>query len=75
MQCQDATPSVLSHTEKIAIFQTLKDKIDELTDMIDFGELPSLSLESLSVVTLMHYVCYLHEENESCSSVTESRYS
>ena len=32
--------------------------------MIDFGEFPSLSLESLSVVTSMHHVCYLYEENE-----------
>ena len=57
--------STFSHIEKIAIFQTLKNKIDELTDMIDFGEFPSLSLESLSVVTLMHFVIYLYEENKS----------
>ena len=30
--------------------------------MIDFGEFPSVSLESPSVVTWMQYVCYLHEE-------------
>ena len=43
--------STFSHIEKIATFQTLKNKIDKLTDMIDFGEFPSLSLESLSVIT------------------------
>ena len=43
--------STFSHIEKIATFQTLKNKTDELTDMIDFSEFPSLSLESLSVVT------------------------
>ena len=56
--------STFSQIEKIATFQTLKNKIDKLTDMIDFGEFPSLSLESLSVVTSMHHVCYLYEENE-----------
>ena len=31
--------------------------------MIDFGEFPSVSLESPSAeVTWMQYVCYLHEE-------------
>ena len=49
--------STFSHIEKIPTFQTLKSKIDELTDMIDFGEYPSFSLESLSFVTSMQYVC------------------
>ena len=43
--------SSLSHIGKITTFQILKNKIDELTDMIDFGEYPSLSLESPSAVT------------------------
>ena len=42
--------------------------------MIYFGEFPSLSLESLSVVTSIQYVCYLYEENKSGSSVNELRY-
>ena len=67
--------STFSHTEKIAIFQTLKNKIDELTDLIDFGEFPSLSFESLFVVTSMQYVSYLYEENKSGSSVNELQYS
>ena len=67
--------STFSHIEKIATFQTLKNKIDELTDMIDLGEFPSPSLESLSVVTSMQYTCYLYEENKSGSSVNELRYS
>ena len=41
--------------------------------MIDFGEFPSL--ENLSVVTAMHYVRYLFEENKSGSIVNELRYS
>ena len=61
------------------IFQAIKNKIHELTDMIDFGEFTSLSLEGLSVVTSVNCVnmlsCYLHEENGSGSSVTELRYS
>ena len=44
-----------------------------MTVMIDFGEFPSLSLESLSVITSVHYVCYLYEENKSGSSVNELR--
>ena len=67
--------STFSQIEKIATFQTLKNKIDELTDMIDLGEFPSPSLESLSVVTSMQYTCYLYEENKSGSSVNELRYS
>ena len=43
--------------------------------MIDFGEFPSLSLESPSFVPAMHYVWYLYEENKSGSSVNELRYS
>ena len=43
--------SSFSHTGKITIFQTLKSNPNELTDLIDFGEFPSLSLESPSVVT------------------------
>ena len=58
--------NAFSHIEKISTFQTLKNKIDELTDLISYGEFRSLSLESVSVVTLMQYVCYLYEE---CSSV------
>ena len=42
--------------------------------MIYFGEFPSLSLESLSVVTSIQYVCYFYEENKSGSSVNELRY-
>ena len=62
----------ISHIEKVATFQTLKNKIDELTYVIEFGEFLSLSLESLSLVTSMHYVCYLFEENKS--SMNELRY-
>ena len=47
-----------AYWKKAASFQTLKNKIGELTDMIGFGEFLSLFLESLSVVT-MHYVYYL----------------
>ena len=64
-----------SRIEKIATFQTLKNKIDELADVIGFCEFPSLSLESLPVVTSMHYVSYLYEEHKSGSSVNKLRYS
>ena len=66
--------SSFSHIGKIKTFQRLKNKLEELTDMIYFGEFPSLSLESLSVVTSIQYVCYFYEENKSGSSVNELRY-
>ena len=52
--------SSFSHTGKTATFQTLK-KQTRRTDryMINFGEFPSLFLESLSVVTSIQHVCYL----------------
>ena len=43
-------------------FQTLKNKqhkFDELTDMIDFGEFPSLSLESLLLLHCNMYVIFM----------------
>ena len=55
-------------------FEILKKKIDKLTNMIVFGKIPSLSLERLSVVTSIQYVCYLYEENKSGSSVNKLRY-
>ena len=65
--------STLLHIEKIATFQTLKNKINELADVVDFCKFPSLSLESLyvakSVETPLHYVCYLYQENKSGSSM------
>ena len=64
--------STFSHIKKMATFQTLKNKIDELRDMIYYGEFPSLSLQILSVVTSMHYVCY---QVKSGSSLNELRYS
>ena len=63
--------STFSHIEKIATLETLKNKIDELGDMINFSEFPLLSLKRLSVVTSMHYVCYLDEENQSGSSLNK----
>ena len=44
MEYQDVTLSaVFTHIGKIARFQRLKNKLDKLTDMIEFGEFPSLS--------------------------------
>ena len=63
-----------SHTAKITTFQTLRNKLDELTDMIELGEFPSLSLETPSAVTSIQYVCYLYDENKSGSIVNELRY-
>ena len=66
--------SSFSHTGKITTSQTLKNKLDELTGMINFGEFPFISLESQCVVTSIHYVCYFYDENKSGSSVNELRY-
>ena len=49
---------------KIRIFQALKNKINEQTDMIDFGEFPSLSLESPSVVQFNVYVIFMKKINQ-----------
>lgn len=65
--------SSFSHSGKIKTLQILKKKINELTDMIEFGEFFSLSLEIPSV-TSNQYVCYLDEENKSVASVSELRY-
>ena len=55
------------------IFQAIKNKIHKLTDMIDFCEFTSLSLEGLFVVTSVHCVnmlsCYLHVETGSSFDV------
>ena len=53
--------SSFSHIGKKAAFQTLKNKINELTDKIDFDEFLLLSLEN-PVVTSLKCVCYLYEE-------------
>ena len=66
--------STFSHIEKIATFQTLKNKIDKLVGIIDFGEFSSLFLESLSAVTSMQYVIFM-KKNKSGSSVNELQYS
>ena len=65
--------SSFSHIGKMTTFQTIK-KIDELTNMIDIGEFPSLFLESPSAVTSIKYVCYLYEVNKSGSSLNELRH-
>ena len=68
------TVSSFSHTGKITTFQTFKKKLDELTDMINFDEFPSLSLECPSIVFTIQYECYLYDENKSGSSVNELRH-
>ena len=60
VSCKVDSVSSCSHTEKITTLQTLKNKqskLDGLTVIIDFGEFPWFSLESLSVVTSIHYLC------------------
>ena len=66
---------IFSHIEKKASFQILKNKINELTHMIGFSEVSSLTLEILSVVIQCIMYVYLYEENKSGSSVIELRYS
>ena len=70
---QNESVSSSSHIGKIAIFETLKNKICEVTDMIDFSEFPSLFLEYLSGVPSIQYACY-YEENKSSSNVNELIY-
>ena len=65
--------STFSHIEKIATFKMLKK--NQRRDLINFGEFPTLSLESLAVVTSINYVCYLYEENKSGSIVNKLQYS
>ena len=66
--------SSFSHIKKVTIFRTLKNKIDELTNMIDFGKFLFLPLESPSVVTSIQYVCFLYEEYKPVSSTNKLRY-
>ena len=63
-----------SHTGKIATFQTLKNKLDELTDMNNPDEIPSRFLESPSVVTSIQFIWYLYDASKSSSDVNESWY-
>ena len=54
--------SSFSQTGNMTTFQTLKNKQNQLklTDMIDFGEFPSFSFESPSVVTQLNmYVIFM----------------
>ena len=43
-------------------------KTDDLTDMRDFGEFLSLSLEYTSVVAAIQFVCSLYQENKGTSN-------
>ena len=42
-----------------------------MTDVIDFGEFPSFSLESPSVITSIRYVCYLYDDVLRCRMFTK----
>ena len=66
--------SSLSRIGKKKAFQILVKKIDDLKDMSNFGELPSLSLECPSVVAAIQFVCYLYQENKANSNINELRY-
>ena len=44
-----------------------------MTDVMDFIDFASLSLENPYVATSIQYVCYLYEENKSASRVNELR--
>ena len=57
----------LSNWQK-KVFQTLEKKTDESTDMHDFGEFQSLSLECSSVVAAIQFVCSLYQENKATSN-------
>ena len=54
--------SSFSHIGNITTFQTLKNKqnnLDKLTDLIGFGEFPSLSLESLLLLQFNMYGIFM----------------
>ena len=63
----------LSNWQK-KVFQTLEKKTDESTDMRDFGEFQSLSLECSSVVAAIQFVCSLYQENKATSNINELRH-
>ena len=57
--------STFSLIEEIATFETLKNKFDELTDMIDFREFFSLFLEScLLLLHCIMYVVFMKKTNQ-----------
>ena len=66
--------SSFSRISKKKPFLILEKKTDELTDMRDFGEFPSLCLESSSVVAAIQFVCYLYQEKKATSNIDELRY-
>ena len=66
--------SSFSHFGKIRAFQTLKNKIDKVTDMIDYCEFPSLALESPLVVTPIQFECYLYEPHKPGLNMNGLRY-
>ena len=72
----------MSECDFVSTFSHWKDsnipynkKQNRRTERYDWLRWISLYLESPSAVTSLHYVCYLHEENKSGSSVNELRYS
>ena len=74
MQYQVVTLSAVSLESAKKAFPILEKKSDELTDMSDFGEFPSLFLECSSVVAAIQFVCYLYQENKATSNINELRY-
>ena len=65
-----------SHTGNITTFQTLKNKqskLDELTDLINFCEFPSLSSKIPFVITSVQHICYRKDDDKSVSSLGELR--
>ena len=57
--------SIFSNFGKIRAFQTLKNKIDKLADIIDYGKFPSTSKESPLVVTSIQFLICLYEKHNS----------
>ena len=68
----DSVSSFLNRQKEA--FQTLEKKTDELADMRDFGEFPSLSLQCTSVVAAIQFVCSLYQENKATSNINELQY-
>ena len=71
MQCHFVTLSPVSLKLEKKAFKKFEKKTDELTDMHEFLEFPSFSLECSSVVATIQVVCCLYQENKETSNINE----
>ena len=74
MQYQVVTLLAVSLKSTKKEFQILGKTRDELTDMRDFGNFLSLSLECSFVVAAIQFICCLYQENTTTPNVNELPY-